>query len=397
MSTPANPDDLCPRPPQQPASVNPPHAQPLQLTSVWQCASPAAADAMLEGQEAGFVYQRDGHPNASVLAETCRQLHGAEEAIVAGTGMGALAIALLSQLQTGEHVVVSRRVYGKSLTLFQQEGSRLGIETTVVDTCELAATAAAFQKNTRMLLVETIANPLLEVADIPALAKLAHDRGAILLVDNTFASPVVCQPLMLGADLVMESLTKMMNGHSDVILGLLVGKKQHWGRVPAVTSAWGLTSHPFDCWLASRGLMTLAVRMERACANALTVAEKLQSRPQIKRVFYPGLPSDAGHALAAQQFRDGRFGSIVAFELAGGRTAADAFIAAVAERIPFCPSLGELSTTLSHPETTSHRSLQPEQRAALGITGGTIRLSVGIESYEFIRDAILGGLQTLPS
>lgn len=352
---------------------------------------------MLGGQEAGFVYQRDGHPNASVLAETCRQLHGAEEAIVAGTGMGALAIAFLSQLQAGEHVIVSRRVYGKSLTLFQQEGSRLGIQTTVVDTCDLAATAAAFRDNTRMLLVETIANPLLEVADIPALAKLTHDRGAILLVDNTFASPVVCQPLGLGADLVMESLTKMMNGHSDVILGLLVGKTKHWNRVPAVTSAWGLTSHPFDCWLASRGLMTLVVRMERACANALAVAEKLAARPQIKRVFYPGLPSDAGHTLATQQFRDGRFGSIVAFELAGGRAAADAFIAAVAERIPFCPSLGELSTTLSHPETTSHRGLQPEQRAALGITGGTIRLSVGIESYEFIRDAILGGLQTLQS
>jgi cystathionine beta-lyase/cystathionine gamma-synthase len=352
---------------------------------------------MLGGSEAGFVYQRDGHPNAAVLAESCRQLHQAEEAIVAGTGMGALAIALLSQLQAGDHVIVSRRVYGKSITLFQREGSRLGIQTSIVETTDLAATAAAFQANTRMLLVETIANPLLEVADIAALAKLTHDRGALLLVDNTFASPVVCQPLKLGADLVMESLTKMMNGHSDVVLGLLVGRTNCWERVPAVTSAWGLTSHPFDCWLASRGLMTLAVRMERACANALRVATDLQSQAAISRVCYPGLASDPGHDLAVKQFRGGLCGSIVTFELAGGRAAADAFIAAVGEQIPFCPSLGELSTTLSHPETTSHRGLSATERAALGITGGTIRLSVGIESPEFLLTAIHRGLAALVS
>jgi cystathionine beta-lyase/cystathionine gamma-synthase len=234
----------------------------------------------------------------------------------------------------------------------------------------------------------------LEVADIAALAEIAHAKRAVLLVDNTFASPILCRPLELGADLVMESLTKTMNGHSDVILGLLCGREAAFERVPAVISAWGLSSSPFDCWLAERGLATAALRIERACDNALAAAEFLDTQKrQVDRVHYPGLPTHPQHALARKQC-SGRFGTIVSFNLAGGRPAADAFIAA-AKQIPFCPSLGELSTTLSHPETTSHRGLTAEQRAALGITGGTIRLSVGTESAEFIQAALREGLEAV--
>lgn len=386
------PEDICPRPAPLPPQPGPPHANPLVLASVWECASPAAADAMLGGSLPGFVYQRDGHPNAAVLADSCRRLYGAEEAIITGTGMGALAAALLAFLKCGDHAVIGGRIYGKTLSLFQREASRLGIETTVVDTCDLAATANAFRPTTKLLLAETIANPLLEVADLTGLAKIAHDRGALFLVDNTFATPFVCRPFEFGADLVMDSLTKMMNGHSDVILGLLCGRKSLWERVPAVVSTWGLAASPFPCWLAMRGLMTLAVRMEKACANAREVARYLEAQPAVKRVCYPGLDSAADHALARRQFTPGYFGSLVTFELAGGRAAADRFIE-VARDIPFCPSLGELTTTLSHPETTSHRGLSAAERAALGITGGTIRLSVGIESADFIRHALATGLR----
>lgn len=368
-----------------------PHSPPIYLTSVWECDSPAQADAILGGQEAGHVYRRDSHPNAAMLVEQCRALHQGENAVVTASGMAALATALLAILKPGDHVLLSQRSYGKTLGLFAGEGARLGIHSTAVDTCDLAATEKAFTAATKLLVVETLANPLLQVADIAALAELAHRRQALLLVDNTFASPAVCQPLQLGADFVMESLTKMMNGHSDVILGLLAGAAKHWNRVPTVVSTWGFASSPFDCWLASRGLATMQLRMERACANALAAATWLKARPEVCRVEYPGLADHPDHALAKRQFA-GQFGSMVAFELRGGRPAADAFIAACQSRIPFCPSLGELNTTLSHPETTSHRGMSAQERAALGITGGVIRLSVGIESCNEITSALQIGL-----
>jgi cystathionine beta-lyase/cystathionine gamma-synthase len=385
-------DDLCPRPIPLPPLATTPHAPPIFPASVWECASPAQADELLAGRQAGYVYQRDGHPNAWLLAEKCRQLHGAERAVIASSGMAALSAALLSHLQAGDHAVVGSRVYGKTLTLFGAEARRLGIDVTTVDTCDLGATAAAMTSKPKLLLAETIANPLLEVADIAGLAEIAHRRSAVLLIDNTFASPILCRPLELGADLVMESLTKTMNGHSDVVLGLLCGHERYWARVPAVISAWGLASSPLDCWLAERGLATAHLRIERACRNALAVAEFLRSNsPVVERVDYPGLADHPHHALALRQF-GGRYGTIVTFRLAGDRAAADGFIGA-ARRIPFCPSLGELSTTLSHPQSTSHRGLSPDQRAALGITGGTIRLSVGTESTEFITQALAEGLR----
>ena len=390
-----NPADICPRPEPLPPLPTQPHAPPIYPASVWACESPAQADELLAGKEAGYVYQRDGHPNAYLLAEKLKQLHGAECGAITASGMGALAAALLSQLQTGDHVVVGSRMYGKSLALFVGEGQRLGIGTTAVDMCDLAAVAAAIRPKTKLVLAETIANPLLEVADIGALGEIAHQKNALLLVDNTFASPIICRPLELGADLVMESLTKTLNGHSDVILGFLGGRQDLWQRVSTVISTWGLASGPFDCWLAARGLATANLRIESACDNALSAAEFLQTqKPKVAQVYYPGLAEHAQHALARKQF-GGRFGTIVSFRLAGNRPAADAFISS-AKHIPFCPSLGELSTTLSHPETTSHRGMTAEQRSALGITGGSIRLSVGTESKEFIHDALteaLNGVQ----
>jgi cystathionine beta-lyase/cystathionine gamma-synthase len=387
----SKPSDICPRPQSLPQMPTRPHAPPIFPASVWECDSPQQADALLSGRETGYVYQRDGHPNAYLLAEKLKLLHGAARGAVTGSGMAALAAALLSQLQTGDHAVVGNRMYGKTLALFVGEASRLGIEVTSVDTCDVGAVATAIRPNTKLVLAETIANPLLEVADIGDLAEVAHQKNTLLLIDNTFASPILCRPLELGADFVMESLTKTLNGHSDVMLGFLGGREDVWERVPAVISTWGLASGPFDCWLAERGLATAHLRIERACENARAAAEFLQKQsPKVAQVHYPGLANHPQHATARRQFGE-RLGTMVSFRLAGGRTAADAFIAA-AKQIPFCPSLGELSTTLSHPETTSHRGMTSEQRAALGITGGTIRLSVGTESTELIREGLATGL-----
>lgn len=345
---------------------------------------------MLGGQLPGYVYQRDGHPNADQLVSKCCELHRAEQAVVTSSGMAALSAAVLALLQAGDHVAISSHLYGKSQLLLGSECSRLGITSSLVDTCDLSAVASAMTPRTRMIVVETIANPLLQVADIAALAEIAHRNRSLLLVDNTFATPILCRPLVCGADLVLESITKMMNGHSDVMLGLLAGHDRNWARVPLVVSAWGLASAPFECWLASRGLATLAVRMERAFSTAQRVAEYLVGRPDVERVDYPGLTRHPQHVLARRQL-GGQFGSIVTFHLPGGAEAAAAFIRA-AQRIPFCPSLGEVSTTLSHPESTSHRGLSAAQRSALGIHGGTLRLSVGIESADYVLEALAEGL-----
>jgi cystathionine beta-lyase/cystathionine gamma-synthase len=345
---------------------------------------------MLEGEAAGYVYSRDGHPNADMLAEQCRKLHRAERAALVATGMGALAVIVLAELQQGDHIVVSHQLYGASLDLLVGEAARMGITTTVVDTSDLAATQAALIERTRLLVVESISNPLLRVADVAELAELAHGAGARLVVDNSFASPALFRPIEHGADWVMESVTKMMSGHSDVVLGMVCGREELFARVPRVLSRWGLASSPFDCWLALRGLATMDLRAGKASQNAQQAAEFLDSRREVAWVAYPGLPDHADHELARRQF-GGRFGSMVTYSLHGGRSAAESFIQA-ARRIAFCPSLGEFSTTLSHPESTSHRSLSPAEQASLGIDGGTIRLSVGIESAEAICDALAEGL-----
>ena len=366
-----------------------PHSPPLYLSSVYECSDPAQANALLGGEIPGFVYSRDGHPNAVMLAEKCREMHGSEKCAIAGSGMAAISVAMLAWLQQGDHIIVSNQLYGASLHLLTSEAARLGIASTVVDTCDPAATKAAFTPQTKLVVVETITNPVLRVSDIAVLSEITHEHDSKLLVDNSFASPVVCQPINWGADLVMESLTKIINGHSDVVLGALCGYEKDWDRVPLVLSKWGLASSPMDCWLTLRGMSTLALRAKAASINALAAAEMLTTQAGVKQVHYPGLQDHPDHALAARQFADG-FGSMVTFTLSGGLPAAEKFIAA--GKIPFCPSLGELNTTLSHPASTSHRGLTPEARAKLGIEEGTIRLSVGTESTETVLEKLRDSL-----
>ena len=379
---------------QVPELVTRPLAAPIYPATVYCCDSPDQASQLLAGESAGFVYSRDGHPNAHMLAARCAELHAADRAAITGSGMSALALGLLTQLRQGDHVVVSHQLYGRSLTLFTAEAERIGVASTQADICDPLAVEAAFNDSTRLLVIETIANPMLRLADIAALADLAHARQAKLLVDNTFASPALCRPLELGADLVVESITKIMNGHSDVMLGLLCGTDDAWERVPSVHTTWGFFASPIDCWLAARGLATLGLRMERASANALVVAARLANDPAVAELYYPGLPSHRDYELAGRMLSGG-FGNMLTFQLRGDRSVAERFIRAVAPVIPFCPSLGELTTTLSHPASTSHRALSETARAGLGITEGTIRLSVGIEPCDEIARALEEGLAAL--
>ena len=383
-------DDICPRLPKLPPQPAEPASPPIFMASVYHCESPAQAESLLSGQLAGYVYSRDGHPNAELLAEKCAELHRAEWAHVCSSGMAALALAAVSHLRQGDHVIIGNQLYGRSLQLFTAELPRFGIETTAVDTSDLRATAAAMRPTTRLVVAETITNPLLRVSDIGRLADLAHGHGALMLVDNTLATPIVCRPLEHGADLVVESLTKLMSGHSDVLLGLICGKGDTSARVKAAQSTWGFSTSPFDCWLALRGLGTLALRAERAIANAQAAAQLLATEKKVVQVQYPGLAGHRDHKIAQRQF-GGKFGNMVTFTLADGSVAAEKFIAA-AKNIPFCPSLGDLSTTLSHPASTSHRSISEDVRQSLGIQQGTIRLSIGIESAEAVLGAVRGGL-----
>ena len=392
MTTPPRPDpqQICPAPAHWEPTGPTPHAPPIYLSSVYKCDSPAQADATLGGELPGYVYARNGHPNASMLAEHCRQLHGSAHAEITATGMAALSTALLAILSTGDHVVLGDPLYGVSSKLITSELTRLGIGSTAVDACDLSAVRAALRPETKLLVVETIGNPLMRVIDIRELATIAREHGALLLVDNTFATPMVCRPLELGAHIVMESLTKLMNGHGDVLLGLLCCDESLAPRIHSTAVTWGMSASPFDCYLALRGLGTLHLRAERACANALAAAEFLSHQPAVSAVYYSGLPQSQDHAVAASQF-DGSFGYMLSFDLTGGREAAERFITA-ARRITFCPSLGELCTTLSHPESTSHRLLTPAQREEVGIGGGLIRLSLGCESATAVCEALAEGL-----
>ncbi|HRF02108.1 MAG TPA: aminotransferase class I/II-fold pyridoxal phosphate-dependent enzyme [Pirellulaceae bacterium] len=376
-----------------------PSTPPIVPTAVWRCSDPDQADAMLGGTTPGYVYQRDGHPNADWLADQGRLLHRAERCAITSSGMAALASIVLGLLRSGDRIVVSDQLYGRSTLLLTDEATRWGIASEAVDPTDLEATGRALERGAKLLVVETIANPRLRVAPLDALADLAHRAGALLVVDNTFATPLLCRPLDWGADLVYESVSKLMNGHGDLMLGLVAGANAHFARLTRAISTWGLASGPFDCWLAQRGLGTLGLRLERACRTAMRIARWSTGSAAIASVDYPGLPDHPDHRLAERLFAgrpdadssfgqggdEPAFGHVVTVHLRGGRRAAERLIRRLPE-IPFCPSLGELRTTLSHPESTSHRGLSPEERARQGIGGGTIRLSLGVEPTAWVLD-----------
>jgi cystathionine gamma-synthase len=367
-----------------------PLVPPLYQAAVYTLPDLDALDRIYEGQAPGYIYARDGHPNAQLLAAELARLEAARWGVICGSGMAALAAALLACLQQGDRVLASNRLYGRTGTLIFQELARLGVRGSLVDACDLDSVAQALDQPARVLIVETLSNPLLRIPDVPRLAQLCHARGCLLLVDNTFATPALFRPLEHGADLVVESLTKLTGGHSDVTLGAVCGSNDLAQTAAQIVSIWGMMASPFDCWLAQRGLASLPLRLQAACDNAARLAEWMAQQAGVVRVVYPGLPDHPDHALARQLF-GGRFGNMLCFELAGGREAVNAFLRQ-AQGIPFSPSLGHTFTTVSHPATTSHRYVSPAERRRQGISDGLLRLSVGFEPFQQIQDAVRRGL-----
>jgi cystathionine beta-lyase/cystathionine gamma-synthase len=407
-------EDLCAEPVFSPVHLKP-SASPIYPAAVYQCESIEQADfglgATSSGQVDGnYIYQRDAHPNADQVSEQIRRLHGCEKGLVCASGMSAIAVAVLANFKPGDHLLISDQLYGRSTKLLADEMPKWGVSCTKVDSCNLSAVKKAIQPNTRMFVVETISNPRLRVSPLDELTELAHQNQARILIDNTFATPVICRPSEFGADLIMESVSKMINGHADLMLGFLGGNSASWDRVPTVCSTWGFASAPFECWLAGRGLMTLAIRMQTASRNAMAAARMLSQHSAVETVDYPGLPSHPDHEVALRLFggsenqstignepndnaTEPKFGSVVTFHLKQGRNAAEQFIKS--QKIPFFPSLGDICTTLSHPASTSHRGYSPESRAELGIFEGTIRLSVGIESTSQVLEMLQSSLAAL--
>ena len=368
-----------------------PLVPPLYPSAVYAIPDLDAVDAIYGGAP-GFIYARDGHPNAHLLAEHLARLERAAWAVVTGSGMGAITAGLLPLVSAGDRVIAGDQLYGKTAKLLRHELARFGVTTTFVDVTDPAALAQALADGpAAVVFVETISNPLLRVCDLTAVAAAAHRAGAVLFVDNTFATPVLCRPLELGADLVMESLTKLVGGHSDVTLGVVAGRREAAGPVvAAAVSTWGLAANPFDCWLTLRSLETLDLRARAATANAAAVADWLGQQPGVSRVVYPGRADHPDHAVARRLLPDG-CGHMLCFELAGGRDAVNRFLRA-APGVPFCPSLGHTSTTCSHPATTSHRFDDPAARRRQGITDGLVRLSVGCEPPDAITSELAKGL-----
>lgn len=370
-----------------PASAGRPVVTPLQSSVVYASDDPDALDAQYEGRAQGYTYAREGHPNADVLAQKIDALEGAEGGLITGSGMAAVSALMLGVLTAGDHVVGGDQLYGRSLRMLREDLPRLGIATSFADPTDAAAMRAALRPETRLILIETVSNPTLRVADIPGILDIARNAGVLCAIDNTFTTPLGFGAWAAGADIVIHSVTKLLAGHSDVTLGYIALRDpalRDAVRTAAIT--FGLTPSPQDCWLAERGLYTFELRHARASATAAALAGLLAGHPAVEHVRYPGRADHPDFA-RAQTMLGRQAGTMVSFTLRGGRRAANRFTAA-APGIPFAPTLGDVATMLSHPASSSHRGLSPEARAALGIGEGMFRISVGIEPTETILDEI---------
>ena len=377
-----------------PQSASRPVATPLFPSVVYASPSADTLDAQYEGKVDGYTYAREGHPNADILASKIDSLEGiasdgdAPGGIVTSSGMGAISAMFLGLLKHGDQVLAGDQLYGRSLRMLSQDLPRLGFETGFFAASDAASLEAAIQPHTRMVMIEAVSNPTLRVADVAGIAALAARHNLILVVDNTFTTPAVFRPFDHGANIIIHSVTKFLAGHSDVTLGYVAARDpEHRATIYDAAVTWGMTPSPFDCWLAERGMHSFEVRFAAAQTNAAAIADGLAGLPGMRQVLYPGRADHPDHALATSLF-GGAFGNMVSFEIEGGRAEVNRFIEA-AGQIPFAPTLGDVATTLSHPASSSHRALSADARAALGMSEGFFRLSVGIEPATLL----LGELQ----
>lgn len=374
--------------------VSRPVVTPIQPSVVYASPSPDVLDQQYSGEAKGFTYAREGHPNAELLAQKIDMLEGVEGGLILGSGMAAVTAALMGILSAGDHVIGGDQLYGRSLRLMNQDLNRFGIQTSVADPTDAEAIRAAIRPETKMILVEVVSNPTLRVADMVGIAKVAKEAGVLLAVDNTFTTPIGFRPFEHGADIVIHSVTKLLAGHSDVTLGYVVARDAALQKMIydfAVTT--GMTPSPYECWLAERGLFTFPLRFDRAEANAALLADHLATLPGIETVLYPGRADHPDHA-RAKELLGGRFGNMLSFVAKGDRAEANRIVQA-APQLAFAPTLGDVGTTVSHAASSSHRGMTPEARAALGITEGFFRVSVGIEDIELLKSDFSQALAAL--
>jgi O-succinylhomoserine sulfhydrylase len=386
-----------------PASQWGENSEALFLTSSFTHPDAATAAARFANEEEAFVYSRFTNPTTMMFERRLAALEGTEAAIGTASGMSAILLMIMGLLKAGDHVICSQSVFGATIVLFEREFGKFGVETTFVPQTDIAAWRAAVKPNTKLLFAETPSNPLTEVCDIRQLADIAHANGALLAVDNCFCTPAIQQPAKLGADLIIHSGTKYLDGQGRVLAGAICGSdKLVNGTFMPVMRGAGMSLSPFNAWVVLKGLETLAIRMAAQSANAMKLAQWLEQQPAIDKVYYPGLPSHPQHELAMRQ-QNGCGGAVVSFTVKPGQgsdVAAALRKAAfhVIDHTQLCSitaNLGDTKTLITHPASTSHGRLAEEQRLAAGITQGMIRISVGLEHIDDLTADLARGLDSL--
>ncbi|WP_096366103.1 O-succinylhomoserine sulfhydrylase [Thiohalobacter thiocyanaticus] len=369
------------------------HAEAIFPTSSYVFGSAREAAARFAGEEPGNIYSRFTNPTVRTFQDRLAAMEGGEACVATASGMAAILATCLGLLRAGDHIVSSRSIFGTTTVLFNNYLARCGIETSYVELSDNAAWEAAIRPETRMLFLETPSNPLTELGDVRALADIAHAHDCLLVVDNCFCTPILQRPLDQGADIVIHSATKYLDGQGRCIGGAVVGDAERVGQeVFGFLRTAGPTMSPFNAWVFLKGLETLKVRMQAHCANAAELARWLETHPAIERVYYPGLESHPQHALARAQQQD--FGGIVSFDVKGGREAAWQVIDAT-ELLSITANLGDTKSTITHPATTTHGRLTPEARHDAGIGDGLIRVAVGLEEIADIQADLARGLDAV--
>jgi O-succinylhomoserine sulfhydrylase len=369
------------------------HAEPIFPTSSYVFASAAEAEARFSGDQPGNIYSRFTNPTVRTFEQRLASLEGGERCVATSSGMAAILATCAGLLKAGDHIVSSRSIFGTTTVLFSTYLAKFGIDTSFVPLTDPQAWGNAIRDTTRLLFLETPSNPLTELADIAQLAELAHARGCLLVVDNCFCTPALQQPLKAGADIVIHSATKYLDGQGRCIGGAVVGDEELVGKdVYGFLRTAGPSMSPFNAWVFLKGLETLSVRMQAHCERAQALAQWLESQVGVERVYYPGLESHPQHGLAKRQQRG--FGGIVSFDVRGGKAAAWRLIDATGV-FSITANLGDTKSTITHPATTTHGRLTPEQRSEAGIGDGLIRLAVGLESADDLKADLARGLAAL--
>lgn len=365
------------------------HSEALYLTSSFVFDTAEQAAKRFIGEEPGNIYARFTNPTVTMFEQRLAALEGAEQCVATASGMSAILATCMAYLKAGDHIVASQSLFGATTNTFNNYFKKFGVETTYVSATDVSEWQAAVRSNTKLFFLETPSNPLTEISDIAAIAAVAKSCGALLVVDNCFCTPILQRPLELGADIVIHSATKYIDGQGRVLGGAVLGSKKLMEPVYGFLRTTGPTMSAFNAWVFLKGLETLKLRMDAHSANALQLAQWLEQQPNVARVFYPGLPSHPQHALAMKQQKTG--GGIVAFEVKGGKAAAWKVIDST-KMLSITANLGDTKTTITHPATTTHARITPEARAAAGISEGLIRIAVGLEAVVDIQNDLMRGL-----